>query len=90
MCLYYSPERRGQKSAVVVIYAALLAISIVPVIFEPTLPPPGNSPERDRRWFAALFSGVHPFFISPIITALGIARCFHRHEKLFQGQITER
>jgi hypothetical protein len=70
ICLYYSPSRPRQKGVVIAIYITFLFISIIPGVFETTLPPPGD---EGRDWFSALFGGYHVLYINPVVTAIAIA-----------------
>jgi hypothetical protein len=63
-------------------YFTFLFISLVPVAFESTLPldEPGTSP--NRGWFSALFAGFHYYYISTVVTLLGIASFYFQAREL--------
>lgn len=74
--LYHPPSRPSVKRTIIAIYIAFLLISLTPVIFESTLPPPGTDPNHDRRWVSAIFSYTHSILVNPIVTAIAVAALF--------------
>lgn len=64
-----------RKILLLTLYIVFLFVSVVPIIFEVTLPPPsaGKSLLSDRRGFAALFWYTHQDWVHPIVTILGFA-----------------
>ncbi|KAI1944369.1 hypothetical protein LOZ12_004242 [Ophidiomyces ophidiicola] len=76
LCFYYPSEQAGEKRTALTIYITFFLISVVPVIVESALPARRDDVEQDRRWFSAMFSGVHMIFVHPIVTLLGFASLF--------------
>ncbi|KAF3770638.1 hypothetical protein M406DRAFT_232898, partial [Cryphonectria parasitica EP155] len=86
--LWYPPRQLGTKVTVVTLYLLFLCISIIPVIFEATLPAQGlNGPENDRRWFAAMFIGIHTLFLAPVITVLSRTGALSPHGLALQAMV---
>ena len=79
-CLRLPPSRQLLKATVCIAYSTFLLISLVPVAFESTLPNDSN-----RGWFSALFGGYHSFYISPVVTLLGIASLYFQARETLSG-----
>jgi hypothetical protein len=76
--LIYSQLSVPRKIVLVTLYIIFLFISVVPVIFEATLPSPsaGRDPWNDRRGFAALYWNTHAVWVHPIVTVLSFAALY--------------
>lgn len=79
--LYYPPATRTTKSVTTAIYISFFLISVVPVIYESTLPPTGAS-LADPRWIIAIFFITHTFFINHVITVLAVVALFPQRREI--------
>ncbi len=71
--LHFPSEHRDiSKQTTVGAYIAFLLISLVPLLADLIIP----SGREDRRWFGALYGGIHSLFIGFIITGLNIAAVY--------------
>jgi hypothetical protein len=72
-------EERGDRPVkkVWVLYVAFLAISVIPVFVDAIFAHLGEE-DWPRKWFGALFSGIHMLYLQPPITAFGLAALFYQ------------
>ncbi|KAI1379680.1 hypothetical protein F4677DRAFT_289765 [Hypoxylon crocopeplum] len=76
--LIYSPSTLETSIFMVIIYIAFLLISVAPVIFESTLPPPLHDGEwpNDHQWFSVILFAIHSLLVNPIVTILAVVALF--------------
>lgn len=68
--MFYGRENPRLATAVVAAYVSVLMISVVPLALEVIAN--ANEPSTYRRWFDAIFHGIHTLFIAPFITLLAL------------------
>ena len=64
---------RTSKPTLIALYCLFFLISVGPVIFDATLPPPGTNPYYDRGWVAGIWFNIHSLLVNPVITAITFA-----------------
>ena len=77
--LHYPSDRRDTSIRIATgAYIAFLLFSIMPLLADAINP----SKNRDRRWFGALYSGLHSMYLSYIITGLNIAAFYYQAKEM--------
>jgi hypothetical protein len=68
----------SRRMIFILCYILFLSISVVPVIYEATLPLPGanQGPWNDRRGFAAFYWYLHAAAINPIVILLSFTSLY--------------
>lgn len=80
-CIVFSPPVRPHTAlgCACAVYMCYLLISLVPLI---TVAASGGS-DNDRKWFDAMFVGLHIIFVNPCVTILGVISVYPQARAIF-------
>ena len=83
-CLYCRPVRPNEPktSTLLPAHITFLFVTLVPALIGAICN--GTDPEdrESAQWFSAIFGGIHPVFVNPVVTALGISAVFLQARKI--------